>query len=124
MKILVILALLAGTSCLTGCFTVDSSPIKGGGEHVVMRNYGWKFFDWIPLLCGSTSEKGAGVAFFRDDVTYEKIQARFVKYANGRTIESPVFDENDEKFISMLGVPIVIPYLFTYQEITLSGTLR
>ena len=124
MKILATLALAVGTSCLTGCFTVESTPIKGGGEHVVMRNYGWKFFDWVPLFCGNISEKSSGTVFFRDDVTYGKIKDRFLKYANGRPVECPVFDENDEKFISMLGVPVVVPYLFTYQEITLSGTFR
>lgn len=116
------LLLLCGTLCLTGCFTVDSAPVKGGGEHVVLHNYGWKFFDWVPLFCGST--EGSGTAFFRDDVTFEKIQNRFVKYANGRPIVCPVFDENDEKFISILGIPFPIPYLFTYKEISLSGTLK
>ena len=57
MKILATLALAVGTSCLTGCFTVESTPIKGGGEHVVMINcaaafggYGFTFGNY-PYSC-------------------------------------------------------------------------
>ena len=124
MKNIGIAVLASATLCLAGCFTVDTARVKpGDGEHVVMNNYGWKFFDWIPLCCGNASEKASvGFALFRDDVTHEKIQARFETYANGRTVECPVYDVNDTKFISLFGIPI--PYLITYKEITLSGTVK
>lgn len=124
MKNSALILALGATLCLTGCFTVDTAPCKSaGGEHVVMNNYGWKFFDWIPLFCGNANEKGAtGFVFFRDDVTMEKVQHRFIAYANGRTIDCPVYDFNDNISISVLGIPI--PYLFTYKEITVSGTMK
>jgi len=109
--------------CLSGCFTVEKTAVRTGGEHVVMNNYGWKFFDWIPLWCGNASED-ASTAFvlFRDDVTVEKVQKRFMKYAAGREIECPMYDIIEEKGLSIFGIPL--PYLYTYREISLSGTLK
>ena len=120
----VAIGILGATLCLTGCFTVDSATFKkDGAEHVVMNNYGWKLFDWIPLVCGNASEDASfGIAFFRDDVTMEKVQTRFAKYADGRQIECPAYDVNDSVIMYILGLPI--PYLFTYNEITLSGTMK
>ena len=124
MKKISFAGLLLVTLCLTGCFTVDTAPLRPGtGDHVVMNNYGWKFFDWIPLFCGNADENGAtGFVLFRDDVTIEKIQARMAKYANGRTVECPVYDYVDTQFLSLFGIPI--PYVITYKEITLSGTVK
>lgn len=123
MKTLGILLALGATMGLAGCFTVDTAPLARGGEHVVMNNYGWKLFDWIPLVCGNANEDGAtGFALFRDDVTAEKVQSRFARYAGARTIESPVYDVNDTIFFNVFGFPI--PYILTYKEITLSGTLK
>ncbi|MBO7721402.1 MAG: hypothetical protein J6T01_03255 [Kiritimatiellae bacterium] len=118
------IAVAAGAALwLSGCFSVDTAPVMGGGEHVVMNNYGWKFFNWIPLVCGNVSENASfGTAIFRDDVTVEKIQKRFTGYAKGRMIECPVYDVNDTVFMTIFGIPI--PYIITYREITLSGTLK
>lgn len=118
------MTILAGvTMCLTGCFSLETASAPSGGEHVVINNYGWKFFDWIPLVSGNASEDAAcGTAFFRDDVTPEKLQARLVKVAAGRTVECPVFDVNDSPIWNVFGFPI--PYVVTYHELTLSGTLK
>lgn len=112
------------TLCLTGCFSVETTTVKpSNAEHVVMNNYGWKFFDWLPLWCGNASEDAStSFVLFRDDVTVEKIQARFMKYANGREIECPMYDIIEEKGLSIFGIPL--PYLYTYREISLSGTLK
>ena len=109
---------------LTGCFSVDTATIKStGAEHVVMNNYGWKLFDWIPLFSGNAdADAVCGVAFFGDDVTMEKMQARFTRYAEGRKIETPVYDVNDTVILNVLGIPI--PYVVTYKELTLSGTMK
>jgi len=124
MKLSGLLSCIGVSLCLAGCFTVDTATIKStGSEHVVMRNYGWKLFDWIPLFSGNADpDSSMGCAFFRDDVTMDKIQARFVKYAEGRKIDCPVYDVNDTVILSVLGIPI--PYIVTYKEIQLSGTMK
>lgn len=124
MKKLSIVVLACVSLCLTGCFTTDSAKSKVDGcEYAFVNNYGWKFFDWIPLVCGNaTPDATFKMAFFRDDVTVEKLQASFVRHANGRLIEDPVFDVNDLPYITVFGIPI--PYLITYKEITLSGTIK
>lgn len=128
MKISRLLAGACVTLCLTGCFTVDTATIKStGAEHVVMNNYGWKLFDWIPLFSGNPDEdvqKGfsLGCRFFADTVTVETMQERFMKYAEGRAVECPVYDLNDTVVWTIFGIPI--PYVITYKEITLSGTLK
>ena len=124
MKIIRLALLLSVTMCLTGCFTVDTAPLKWSGEeHVVMRNYGWSFFNWIPLVCGNADETATmGMALFRDDVTLEKVQARYMRYANGRTVETPVYLNKDSNIIEVFGIPI--PYVLCYKEINLSGTIK
>ena len=112
------------TLCLTGCFTVNKATLpKTGEEHVTMQNYGWKFFDWIPLFSGNASEDATcGCVIFRDDVTMEKVQARMVKYANGRQIHDEIYDNNNSVFFNLFGIPI--PYLITYNEINVSGVMK
>jgi len=92
-----------------------------------MNNYGWKLFDWLPLFSGNPDEdvrKGYSLGFrlFKDTVSMETMQACFAKYAEGRKIECPVYDVNDSVVYSVFGIPI--PYIITYKELTLSGTLK
>lgn len=123
MKITALVAVLGVTLCLTGCFTVDTAPVKGGGEHAMVHNYGVKFFNWIPILGGNASDDAVcRFVFFRDDVTLERVQHRFDVLANGRQVECPSVDEKSAIFHTIFGVPI--PYLFTYREITISGTFK
>ncbi len=123
MKFSLIIVLACATLCLTGCHTVQTATLTTGEEHVMMNNYGWKFFNWIPLVCGNASPDAVcGCVLFRDDVTMEKIQDRFMSYAAGRTVECPVYDVNDSMFFTLFGIPI--PYVLTYKEITLSGTMK
>lgn len=119
-----LLATLGVALCLSGCFSVDTATVKStGAEHVVMNNYGWKLFDWIPLFSGNADPDATmGCAFFRDDVTMEKMQKRFMAHAEGRRVECPVYDVNDTVIFSLLGLPI--PYVITYKELTLSGTMK
>jgi len=124
MNVKCLISCIGVTLCLTGCFSVETATVKPtNAEHVVMNNYGWKFFDWFPLWCGNASEDAlTSFALFRDDVTVDKVQARFAKYANGREIECPVYDITEERALWIFGIPL--PYLYTYREITLSGTIR
>lgn len=124
MKIANLIATLGVTLCLTGCFSVDTATFKhNGAEHVVMNNYGWKLFDWIPLFSGNADPDATlGCNFFGDDVTMEKMQARLTRYAEGRSIECPMYDMNNSVILNVMGIPI--PYIVTYKELTLSGTLK
>lgn len=123
MKRYAVLAVAALVLGLCGCFTVETAPMRQGGEHVVMSNQGWKLFDWIPLFCGNADEGATcGIALFRDDVTMEKVQGRFARYAAGRSIDCPVYNFSNQAFIDIFGIPI--PYLITYRQITLSGTMK
>lgn len=118
------LLFVGATLCLTGCLNVDTAQCKlGGGEHVMVSNRGWKLFNWIPLWCGNAADNATcGTVFFRDDVTMEKIQHRFVAYAKGREIVDPTWNITDELFITVISVPI--PYIITYKEMTISGTMK
>ena len=115
--------MLGATMCLTGCFSLDSARLPSGDEHVVMRNYGWKLFNWIPLACGNASEDpSCAFVLFRDDITQEKVQSRFAKYANGRQIESLACHTDDSVFFDFFGFNI--PYVLCYREVSFSGTLK
>ena len=122
------MASIGVTLCLAGCLSVDTATIQStGAEHVVMNNYGWKLFDWIPLFSGNPADDVAqgyslGCKFFSDTVTMEEMQARFARYAEGRKIECPVYDVNDSIIFTIMGFPI--PYVLTYKELTISGTLK
>jgi len=118
------LLFVGATLCLAGCLNVDTAQCRlAGGEHVMITNKGWKLFNWIPLWSGNASDNATcGTAFFRDDVTMEKIQHRFVAYANGREIIDPSWDVTDEVIITVFGIPV--PYIITYKEMTISGTMK
>lgn len=112
------------TLCLTGCFTVDTATMKWNGEeHVVVSNYGWSLFNWLPLGSGNAdADSTCGVAFFRDDVTPEKVQARFMQHANGRSVKTLVYHTYDTNVLYIFGIPV--PYILCYKEIYLSGTVK
>ena len=111
--------------CLSGCYTLDHAPVADTGrEHVLVQNYGWTLFNCIPIICGNAAKNPkCPFVMFRDDVTMEKIQTRFDEYAAGRNVECPVFHIDDSKFISVYSIPVPIPYIVCYKEVSLSATL-
>lgn len=128
-----ILTLLAGVCLLAGtagCFSVDSA-VGGvsGEEYVVVRNYGWKAFKFIPLVSGNATEDAwFPWAVLRDDITMDKIQKRFMDHA-GKRGKTPVNLKYTDYDTVMFNLPLVqyplpIPYLLCYREIQLSGTLK
>lgn len=116
---------------LTGCFSIEAGRLETTGEeHVLASNYGWYLFHFIPLACGNADSGGLlPWVIFRNDVTMDKIQERFLDYArkdkNGggmvnlsyRTQESVLFE------IPGSNIPIPLPYIISYKEIQLSGVL-
>ena len=133
--ILVCVLGLVGTLCLSGCFTIDRGQlIRTNEEHVLVSNYGWYLFDLIPLTCGNAAEDRAlPFIFFRNDVTMDKIQTRFMAYAEdygrragvGVTVRNLVYTTRESVLFEIPGInfPLPVPYILTYREIQLSGVL-
>jgi hypothetical protein len=131
MRTFVPLLLAYVSICLTGCFSVDAAKLdaKSGEEHVVVRNYGWTLFKYIPTVCGNASEDAwLPWSFFRNDITMDKVQKRFFDYARRRGKSATELKYTDYDTV-MFNIPIVqyplpIPYLLCYREIQLSGNLE
>ena len=124
---------LVSTLILSGCFSLEHCQSKRAGvENVVVSNYGWQIFGTVPIFCGNaTSEKNGRVgewAFFRDDVTLEKVQARFMEYVNstGREVSDVSYHNYSSTFFTVpfTSVSIPLPYIVCYKEILISGVLK
>ena len=106
---------LCGTLCLTGCLSTEVAKSEVcGTEHIFVRDYGWKLFNWIPL--------------FRSDITVERVQKELTAEAARRgktpadlvyhTIDTVTFD------IPLLVVTLPIPYIICYHDVQISGVLQ
>ena len=129
MKIFTTIMALSVTICLTGCFSMDISVTPDGDDHIVVGNYGWYLFDTLPIACGNAAhDRYTPWVLFRNDVTMDKIQYRFMKYRAERgkdSINLNYFNKKNVLFeIPGSQIPVPIPYLLTYREIQLSGVLR
>jgi len=130
MKLVSLGLLLCATACLAGCFTLDSADVhQTNEEHVCVRNYGWYLFSLVPLACGNASEDPfLPWAIFRNDVTKEKIQKRFMDYARfyGKTPTDMTYYSQESVLFEIPGAdfPIPLPYILTYKEVQLSGVLK
>lgn len=116
---------------LSGCFSIDISSTDGQimSEHVVVSNYGWYLFHFIPLTTGNATPGGwCPFTLFRNDVTMEKIQTRFMDYAQERHLKPQDISYHNTESVMLeipgLGIMIPIPYLITYREIQLSGVMK
>ena len=124
-----ILAAVVALSSSAGCFSMQKARINATGEtHVHVSNYGWYLFHAIPLACGNANADGwAPWVLFRDDVSLDKTQARFMAYANNKGAQVNEIEYNGSESVMLnipgLGLQLPIPYLLTYREIQLSGIL-
>ena len=114
----------------TGCFSVEKGRLQTTGEeHVLVSNYGWYLFHFIPLACGNAcEERYTPWVIFRNDVTMDKIQSRFFSYVDSQKDVKPVsvsYRTRETVLFEFPGsnIPIPLPYIFTYKEIQLSGVL-
>ncbi len=114
----------------TGCFSVEKGRLQTTGEeHVLVSNYGWYLFHFIPLACGNAcKERFMPWIIFRNDVTMDKIQGRFFSYVESQKDVKPVsvsYRTRETVLFEFPGsnIPIPLPYIFTYKEIQLSGVL-
>ena len=130
MKFFALSLLLCATACLAGCFTLDTADVhQTKEEHVCVGNYGWYLFHYFPLACGNASEDPRMPwAFFRNDVTMDKIQRRFMDYARfyGKTPFDMTYYTRESVLFELPGIdfPLPVPYILTYKEIQLSGVLK
>lgn len=119
-------AAFAACAVLAGCFSLETAAIRTSGrEHVLASNYGWYLFHCIPLACGNASRSPwAPWAFFRDDVTLDKIQTRFMERVGGGDVQDLSYSTQESVMLQIPGLnfPLPIPYLLTYREVQLSGT--
>lgn len=132
MKINFLSVLLLGTLFFTGCFTVNTATSEvTENHHLLVQNYGWRLFYAIPIVSGNATEaddRFGPWAFFRDDVTLDKVQKRFFKEA--ATLDGEVTDltyycrENILFDIPLTQLPMPIPYIICYREIQLSGVIQ
>lgn len=132
MKIHFLSVLLLGTLLFTGCFTVNTATSEVTGDHhLLVQNYGWRLFYAIPLACGNATDPDDSFgpwAFFRDDVTLDKVQKRFFKEA--AILDGKVTDltyccrENILFNIPLTQLPMPVPYIICYREIQLSGVVQ
>lgn len=132
MKIYSLCLLLLGALCFTGCFTVNNATSEVTGDHhLLVQNYGWRLFYAIPIVCGNATnakDRLGPWAFFRDDVTLDKVQKRFFEEA--ATLDGEVTDvtyycrENILFDFPLTQLPMPIPYIICYREIQLSGVIQ
>lgn len=115
----------------TGCFSLETSTtVHPEEEHVLVSNYGWYLFGFIPIVCGNADgESSFPFALFRNDVTMDKIQRAFMDYAEkqGKTDVYELSYSNDDTVLFEIPgtqFPVPIPYIVTYREIILSGSIR
>ena len=130
MRVLSLIISIGAAACLAGCFTLDSADVHATGEaHVCVGNRGWYLFNLIPLACGNAADEPVMPwIFFRNDVTMDKIQKRFMDYANfyGKKPTDLTYHTEESVLFEIPGTdfPVPVPYLLTYKEIQLSGTLK
>ena len=115
---------------LAGCFSLETAELtKCGDENLLVTNYGWYLFNVLPVATGNASEKAlAPTIFFRNDVTMDKIQHRFMNYANfyGKKTRDMSYYTQESVLFEIPGtdLPIPLPYILTYKEVQLSGVLK
>ena len=132
--------LFAAVALLAGCFSMDvattdvlqnSALSSRDGkvlEHVVVSNYGWYLFNWIPLACGNATP-GAFFPwkFFSGQVKSDLLHDRLMAHAAAQNadVKDLSFMRNEKVCFDLPGTnfPVPVPYILCYREIQFSGVL-
>ena len=128
-RALKLLVVSVASLCLGGCFTIERAKLlRNDEEHVLVSNYGWYLFHFIPVACGNANEnRWLPWVHLRDDVTMDKIQRRFMMLADDsdEELKYPTYTTYESVMLEIpgLNLPLPIPYLLTYREIQLSGVI-
>ena len=127
-------------SLLAGCYSMDVattasleksalSPDDGRPvEHVVVANYGWYLFNFIPIVCGN-STPGASFPwkFFSNHVKSDLLHDRMMAHAAAKhaDVKDLVFTRDERVIFDIPGteIPLPLPYILCYREIQFSGVL-
>ncbi len=124
------LPLISAILLIAGCFSVDAGSFsRTGEENVVVSNYGWYLFHVIPVVCGNAShDRWFPFVLLRNDVTMDKVQRRFMDYANsrGKVPTNLVYNNKESVMLEIPGIdfPLPVPYILTFRNIQLSGVLK
>ncbi len=100
----------------------------GPVEHVVVSNYGWYLFNYVPLACGNTTpDAWFPWAFFSDRVSSRLLHDRMMSYAASKkaNVKELAFFRDEQVFFNIPGTKftIPVPYLLCFREIQFSGVL-
>ena len=125
-----------------GCFSLETTPLGGDGEHsiqlyggnkqasehVVVSNFGWYFFNRWPIVCGNAHvERSLPWRFFRNDVDEDVLQRRLMGYASARgcnVTDLQIFNNSEVLMsIGVGGVSLPLPYVISYRELQYSCSL-
>ena len=130
--------ILPAIAMLAGCYSMDiasNAALDGGtvreaphAEHVVVSNYGWYLFNWLPLACGNANPDAIFPwAFFSNQVTSSLLHDRMMEYASSRNanVKELTFFRDEQIFFTPPGTqfPIPIPYVLCFREVQFSGIL-
>lgn len=130
LRLLLTILLFSTAIVLSGCFSIDVATNRiTNDRHVLVSNDGWYLFGSLPLVCGNISDKSnSSFAFFRDDVTMDKIQDRFIDFAKKEhlTPRDMTYHANEQVLFTIPAttIAIPIPYVLAYRKIQLSGVLQ
>ena len=114
-RLSVIFLLACATASLSGCLSTEVTESETcGTRHIVVSDYGWKLFNWIPI--------------FRSDITMKRVQEELAAEAakRGAVATDLVYHNSDTVMfdVPLIGFSIPIPYIVCYKEIQLSGVLK
>lgn len=116
---------------ITGCMSIERSAteyVTAGdmvvpGEQILITNYGYYLFGFIPLFTGS--DTGKGLSIFVDDATLDKTQKYLSKLADEEGasivhIQPKVSSTCSFSVIPMIGSTLGILW---YKDVQLSATM-
>lgn len=116
---------------ISGCMSIERSAteyVTAGdivvpGEQILISNYGYYLFGFIPLFTGS--DTGSGTSFFVDDATLDKTQKYLSKLADEEGaavvhIQPKVSSTCSFSVIPMIGSTLGIVW---YKDVQLSATM-
>ena len=142
--------IIAAAFLLTGCYSMDiasnaaldrslaqtsvAQDVTPGEapsrhvEHVVVSNYGWYLFNFIPLACGNAAPSAFFPwVFFSDQVSSRLLHDRMMSYASSSkaNVKELAFFRDEQVFFNIPGTkfPVPIPYVLCFREIQFSGVL-